>query len=49
VCLLPVRGLVGEMQVLLDNSRLEEGRTADFHEAIDLGDLIEVTGNMGFQ
>jgi lysyl-tRNA synthetase, class II len=43
-----LRDWSGEMQVLLDNSRLEEGRTADFHAAIDLGDLIEVTGNMGF-
>jgi lysyl-tRNA synthetase class 2 len=32
---------------LFDNSRLSEGRTADFTNAIDLGDLIEVTGTMG--
>ncbi len=34
--------------MLLDNSRLEHGRIADFTAAIDLGDLIEVTGHMGF-
>jgi lysyl-tRNA synthetase, class II len=34
--------------VLLDNSRLEHGRTADFTAAIDLGDLVEITGHMGF-
>ncbi|BAX92462.1 lysylphosphatidylglycerol biosynthesis bifunctional protein LysX [Mycobacterium shigaense] len=43
-----LRDWSGEVQVLLDNSRIERGRTADFHAAIDLGDLIEVTGNMGF-
>lgn len=36
------------MQVLLNNSRLERGRTADFTAAIDLGDLVEVSGQMGF-
>jgi lysyl-tRNA synthetase, class II len=43
-----VRDWSGEMQVLLDNSRLERGRTADFTAAIDLGDLVEITGPMGF-
>ena len=43
-----LRDWSGEMQVLLDNSRLECGRTADFTAAIDLGDLVEVTGHMGF-
>lgn len=43
-----VRDWSGEMQVLLDNSRLEQGRTADFNSAIDLGDLVEMTGQMGF-
>jgi lysyl-tRNA synthetase class 2 len=43
-----LRDWSGEVQVLLDNSRLQQGRTADFHAAIDLGDLVEVTGNMGF-
>ena len=28
---------------------LEQGRTADFTKAIDLGDLIEVTGRDGIQ
>jgi len=43
-----VRDWSGEMQVLLDNSRLERGCTADFTAAIDLGDLVELTGHMGF-
>ncbi|MEZ0353333.1 bifunctional lysylphosphatidylglycerol synthetase/lysine--tRNA ligase LysX [Mycobacterium sp. pR1184] len=43
-----LRDWSGEMQVLLDNSRLESGRTADFTAAIDLGDLVEMTGHMGF-
>ncbi|WP_313865525.1 bifunctional lysylphosphatidylglycerol synthetase/lysine--tRNA ligase LysX [Mycobacterium sp.] len=43
-----LRDWSGEMQVLLDNSRLETGRTADFTAAIDLGDLVEITGHMGF-
>jgi lysyl-tRNA synthetase, class II len=43
-----LRDWSGEMQVLLDNSRLEQGRNADFTAAIDLGDLVEVTGHMGF-
>ena len=43
-----LRDWTSEIQVLLDNSRLEHGRTADFTAAIDLGDLVEVTGHMGF-
>lgn len=43
-----LRDWSGEMQVLLDNSHLGRGRTADFTAAIDLGDLVEMTGNMGF-
>ena len=43
-----LRDWSGEMQVLLDNSRLEHGRTADFTAAIDLGDLVEMTGHMGY-
>ena len=43
-----LRDWSGEMQVLLDNSRLDHGRTADFTAAIDLGDLVEITGHMGF-
>ena len=43
-----LRDWSGEMQVLLDNSRLECGRTRDFTGAIDLGDLVEITGHMGF-
>ena len=43
-----LRDWSGEIQVLLDNSRLETGRIADFTAAIDLGDLVEITGHMGF-
>jgi lysyl-tRNA synthetase, class II len=43
-----LRDWSGEMQVLLDNSRLECGRIADFTAVIDLGDLVEMTGHMGF-
>jgi lysyl-tRNA synthetase, class II len=42
-----LRDWSGEVQLLLDNSVLEKGTTADFTQAIDLGDLIEVTGSMG--
>ncbi len=42
-----LRDWSGEVQLLFDNSRLAEGCTADFTKAIDLGDLIEVTGTMG--
>ncbi|KUI40392.1 bifunctional lysylphosphatidylglycerol synthetase/lysine--tRNA ligase LysX [Mycobacterium sp. GA-2829] len=43
-----LRDWSGEVQLLLDNSTLEEGGTADFTAAIDLGDLIEATGTMGY-
>src|ERR1700744_1988073 len=36
------------MKLLLENSVLKHGRTADFTKAIDLGDLVEVTGKMGY-
>ncbi|MEB3904371.1 bifunctional lysylphosphatidylglycerol synthetase/lysine--tRNA ligase LysX [Mycobacterium ulcerans] len=42
-----LRDWSGEIQVLLDNSRLGQGRAADFNAAIDLGDLVEMTGQMG--
>ena len=42
-----LRDWSGEVQLLLDNSELDAGSTADFTAAIDLGDLIEVTGTMG--
>jgi lysyl-tRNA synthetase, class II len=42
-----LRDWSGEVQLLLDNSLLEKGAAADFTHAIDLGDLIEVTGTMG--
>ncbi|MEY8016542.1 bifunctional lysylphosphatidylglycerol synthetase/lysine--tRNA ligase LysX [Mycobacterium servetii] len=43
-----LRDWSGEMQVLLDNSCLGGGRTADFTGAVDLGDLVEMTGHMGY-
>ncbi|TPG32166.1 bifunctional lysylphosphatidylglycerol synthetase/lysine--tRNA ligase LysX [Mycolicibacterium hodleri] len=42
-----LRDWSAEVQLLFDNSRLSEGTTADFTNAIDLGDLVEVTGTMG--
>ncbi|WP_199255890.1 bifunctional lysylphosphatidylglycerol synthetase/lysine--tRNA ligase LysX [Mycolicibacterium mengxianglii] len=42
-----LRDWSSEVQVLLDNSQLSEGSTADFTAAIDLGDLVEVSGLMG--
>ncbi|MHC9294754.1 bifunctional lysylphosphatidylglycerol synthetase/lysine--tRNA ligase LysX [Mycobacterium sp. LTG2003] len=42
-----LRDWSGEVQLLLDNSRLTDGNTADFTATIDLGDLVEVTGSMG--
>jgi lysyl-tRNA synthetase class 2 len=42
-----LRDWSGDVQLLLDNSLLEKGTTADFTHAIDLGDLIEVSGSMG--
>ncbi|KMO72362.1 bifunctional lysylphosphatidylglycerol synthetase/lysine--tRNA ligase LysX [Mycolicibacterium chlorophenolicum] len=47
VLFVALRDWSGEAQLLLDNSLLEVGSTADFTRAIDLGDLIEVTGAMG--
>ena len=43
-----LRDWSGEVQLLLDNSQLEASTTADFTHAIDLGDLIQVTGTMGY-
>ncbi|AGB23388.1 lysyl-tRNA synthetase (class II) [Mycobacterium sp. JS623] len=43
-----LRDWSGEVQLLLDNSILEDGSTADFTQAIDLGDLIQVSGTMGY-
>lgn len=42
-----LRDWSGDVQLLLDNSHLTQGSNADFTGAIDLGDLIEVTGTMG--
>jgi lysyl-tRNA synthetase class 2 len=43
-----LRDWSGEVQLLFDNSQLTRGCTADFTTAIDLGDLVEVTGTMGY-
>ncbi|MGV0853580.1 bifunctional lysylphosphatidylglycerol synthetase/lysine--tRNA ligase LysX [Mycolicibacterium phlei] len=43
-----LRDWSGDLQLLLENSRLESGSTADFTHAVDLGDLIEVSGMMGY-
>ncbi|MGH3596629.1 MAG: bifunctional lysylphosphatidylglycerol synthetase/lysine--tRNA ligase LysX, partial [Mycobacterium sp.] len=43
-----LRDWSAEVQLLLENSLLERGRTAEFTKAVDLGDLVEVTGEMGF-
>jgi len=43
-----LRDWSGDLQLLLENSGLESGTTADFTHAVDLGDLIEVSGTMGY-
>ena len=43
-----LRDWSGEVQLLLDNSILDHGTIADFTAAIDLGDLIQVSGTMGY-
>jgi lysyl-tRNA synthetase class 2 len=43
-----LRDWSAEIQLLIDNSLLEECCTADFTATIDLGDLVEVTGLMGY-
>lgn len=47
VLFVELRDWSGDVQLLLDNSMLESGCTADFTRTIDLGDLVEVTGTMG--
>jgi lysyl-tRNA synthetase, class II len=42
-----LRDWSGEVQLLFDNSWLTDGDIAGFTAAIDLGDLVEVTGAMG--
>jgi lysyl-tRNA synthetase, class II len=42
-----LRDWSADVQLLLDNSNLERGSIADFTAAVDLGDLIEVSGTMG--
>lgn len=43
-----LRDWSGEMQLLMDSSVLQRGSISDFTKAIDLGDLVEVGGHMGF-
>jgi lysyl-tRNA synthetase class 2 len=43
-----MRDWSGDIQLLLDNSQLSDGSTADFTAAIDLGDLVEATGTVGY-
>ena len=43
-----LRDWSADIQLLLDNSALDDGSTAGFTAAIDLGDLIEVAGTMGY-
>ena len=43
-----LRDWSADVQLLLDNSLLDSGTAADFTAAIDLGDLIEITGTMGY-
>ncbi|MDA4107198.1 bifunctional lysylphosphatidylglycerol synthetase/lysine--tRNA ligase LysX [Mycolicibacterium holsaticum] len=43
-----LRDWSADIQLLLDNSLLDAGTTADFTHAIDLGDLIAVNGTMGY-
>ncbi|MEW5812019.1 MAG: bifunctional lysylphosphatidylglycerol synthetase/lysine--tRNA ligase LysX [Actinomycetota bacterium] len=47
VLFVELRDWSGDVQLLLDNSLLQSGCTADFTRTIDLGDLIEVSGAMG--
>jgi lysyl-tRNA synthetase, class II len=42
-----LRDWSGEVQLLFDSSSLADGDNAGFTAAIDLGDLVEVTGAMG--
>jgi lysyl-tRNA synthetase, class II len=42
-----MRDWSADIQLLLDNSHLDSGSTADFTAAVDLGDLVEVSGTMG--
>ncbi|MBV8966793.1 MAG: bifunctional lysylphosphatidylglycerol synthetase/lysine--tRNA ligase LysX, partial [Mycobacteriaceae bacterium] len=43
-----LRDWTADVQLLLDNSHLDDVRTADFTAAVDLGDLVEVSGTMGY-
>ena len=42
-----LRDWSAEVQLLFDDSRLSTSSTSDFTRAIDLGDLVEVTGHLG--
>ncbi|WP_459548726.1 bifunctional lysylphosphatidylglycerol synthetase/lysine--tRNA ligase LysX [Nocardia sp. X0981] len=43
-----IRDWSGEIQLLLDRDRLGTRRCAEFTELIDLGDLLSVSGRLGF-
>jgi lysyl-tRNA synthetase, class II len=43
-----LRDWSADVQLLLNNSQLTGGSTAEFTAAVDLGDLVEVTGTMGY-
>ncbi|MGI5222111.1 bifunctional lysylphosphatidylglycerol synthetase/lysine--tRNA ligase LysX [Nocardia sp. CA-290969] len=43
-----VRDWTGDIQLLLDRERLGAGRCAEFGEFTDLGDLISVSGQLGY-
>jgi lysyl-tRNA synthetase class 2 len=43
-----LRDWSAEVQLLVDNSAMTQGATADFTGAVDLGDLIQVSGTMGY-
>ncbi|MGE5695474.1 MAG: bifunctional lysylphosphatidylglycerol synthetase/lysine--tRNA ligase LysX [Candidatus Sericytochromatia bacterium] len=43
-----LRDWSADIQLLFDNSHLDGRLTADFTAAIDLGDLVEVSGTMGY-
>lgn len=42
-----LRDWSGEVQLVFDDARLLDGHTADVTGAVDLGDLVEVTGMVG--
>ena len=43
-----LRDWSADVQLLLENSALADGQVNDFTATVDLGDLVEVTGTMGY-